>query len=151
MKARLLLAVMRAVSKLFGGTACVPVDFPGKPIPASRPRVTRQGRAYYAKTYRNWRRSAQQRLTGASLPAEPMTGPIGVVMEIVYPYPKSGTHREWPQGDNDNYEKASWDVATQAGVIQDDDQIVANLTVKRYTERQEQEGVFLWFYQLPFN
>lgn len=125
----------------------IQVDIDTKPVPASRPRVSKWG-TYYAKTYRNWRDEAHKLLQEARSKHEPDTGPLLVFTEIVYPRPKS-TKRAYPHGDNDNYEKAAWDVITRdERWWNDDDQIVLNVTTKRYTDKQETPGTRLHIFEL---
>ena len=121
-----------------------------KPVPASRPRVSKWG-TYYAKTYRRWRDQAAILLREARCGPEPLSGPLAVLTEIVSPKART-SKRHWPQGDNDNYEKAIWDVITnQNRFWGDDDQIVFNATWKRYAKANETPGVRLHVYQLEDN
>lgn len=61
-------------------------------------------------------------------------------MVVVVKKPKT-TKRDRPRGDLDNYEKGVWDAITSAGHWwADDDQIVENVTRKRWAEPDEPEG-----------
>lgn len=137
--------LLRAARRMSSAPLNVEIDT--KPVPASRPRVSKWG-TYYAKTYRNWRDEASKLLQLARAEVEPRQGPLMVFTEIVYPRPKT-TKRTYPQGDNDNYEKAAWDVITRdERWWNDDDQIVLNVTLKRYTEPNETPGTRLHIFSL---
>lgn len=110
----------------------VQVRIPLQPVPASRPRVSRWG-TYYAKTYKTWIQQADQLVNAAK---SPMRGALHVTTEIVSARPKT-SERQWPRGDNDNYEKAAWDLLTKKGYWEDDDQIVSNSTIKRFALKNE--------------
>lgn len=70
-----------------------------------------------------------------------LSGPVAVLTELVVKKPRT-TKRSYPQGDNDNYEKAVWDSITRCKAVwDDDDQILLNVTVKRYTENNEEPHV----------
>lgn len=109
---------------------------PLNPVPASRPRVTKWG-VHYLKTYATWKKQAVLYLPdGRRPPFE--HGPLAVYCEFVVKKAKT-TKRSWPIGDNDNYEKATWDAITSCGSVwTDDDQIVWNLSHKRYITTGEQ-------------
>lgn len=115
------------------------VWIPVKPVPASRPRVSRNG-THYSPTYETWRRQARQVLK-RFFQEFPLENPLFVITEVICPKPKS-TRREYPRGDTDNFEKAVWDSITSSHAIwADDDQIVGNLTWKRYAGVGEEHGV----------
>lgn len=119
-------------------------EIPGKPVPASRPRVTRWG-TYYAKTYKNWREAAHSALEEVKTK---FSGQIAVLTQVVAPRPKT-TKRSYPNGDIDNYEKAAWDAVTKcSSAWDDDDQITVALTTKRYAEGDEDTGIFLTIYEI---
>lgn len=105
------------------------------PLPASRPKFTsnangKGGRAYVAGRYAGFKATMEKILQDYALP--PMEGPLGVET-LLYCKRARTTKRLWPQGDNDNYEKAAWD-ALNGTVWVDDDQIVYNQTRKIYSE-----------------
>jgi Holliday junction resolvase RusA-like endonuclease len=57
------------------------------------------------------------------------------------------TKRTYPRGDNDNYEKAIWDAVTKnKAAWNDDDQIILNITHKRYTDNPSEAGFYLHIY-----
>lgn len=130
--------------RIFDGYEEKQVDIPGKPVPASRPRVTRWG-TYYSKTYTAWRNEA------ASVLREALTkfdGQLAVLTEVVAPRPKT-TKLRAPRGDIDNFEKAAWDAVTSSGAAwRDDAQIVATVTTKRYAEDGEKVGIFMTIYEI---
>lgn len=105
----------------------VTVRIPLQPVPASRPRVSRWG-TYYGKTYKTWMEQAERLVSEAK---RPFGGALHVETEIVCARPKTSA-RLWPRGDNDNYEKAAFDLLTRKGYWYDDDQIVTNKTTKRF-------------------
>lgn len=121
------------------------VELITKPVPASRPRVSKWG-TYYGKNYETFRKEAERLLAGVR--AAGLTGPLAVLMEVVIA-PPSSTKRSYPRGDNDNYEKAVWDSITKSGrVWGDDDQIVLNVTHKRFAKRGEKAGIYLTIIEL---
>jgi Holliday junction resolvase RusA-like endonuclease len=94
---------------------------PGKPVPASRPRVAR-GHAYYAPKYQVWKEAAAWLVRSAG---KPMAGPVKVTLQLlsdqmvieVVP----GPHRPaglW--GDIDNLAKSALDALVAGGVLEDD-------------------------------
>lgn len=138
--------VFAATRRALGGSS-FNLLFPLRPVPASRPRVGRWG-TYYLKTYNTWRREAQAFLRDAKSPPNALSGPLAIITEVIYPRPQRIT-RWWPRGDTDNYEKATWDSITSAKKFwADDDQIVLNLTTKRYAKRLEAPGVQVEVWEL---
>lgn len=120
------------------------VSVPTKPVPASRPRVSKWG-TYYGKNYTAFRKEAEKMLADAN---ESSSAPLAVVTEIVVEKPKT-SKRSYPRGDNDNYEKAIWDSITQCpGIWEDDDQIILNTTIKRFALKDEHPGFYLTIYKL---
>lgn len=102
-------------------TATFEFTLPIVPVPASRPRVTRQGRVYYGKNYTKFRKSAGEFIDDCTtVPASPFEGILVVGAVFYCPKPKT-TKRVLPRGDIDNYLK-TLDVFN--GVLWvDDDQI----------------------------
>lgn len=103
-----------------------------RPVPASRPRVTRWG-TYYSKTYKDWMAAAD-----AALPEATVTYslPVHVRLTIVCHRPKS-TKLLTPRGDIDNYEKAIYDALTKKNYWTDDTLIQSHRVLKRYAEAGE--------------
>ena len=122
------------------------LTIPLNPVPASRPRVGKWG-VHYLKTYATWKKQAVLYLPeGWTAPFA--DGPLAVYSEFIVKKAKT-TKRHWPIGDNDNYEKAAWDAVTQCeSVWKDDDQIVYNLSHKRYITEGEQPRTELLIVQL---
>lgn len=109
---------------------------PLNPVPASRPRVGRWG-VHYLKTYSTWMNQVALTLPKGDV-HYPKETALAVMTEFVVKKPKT-TKKLWPRGDNDNYEKAAWDAITKCQAIwDDDDQIILNLTVKRFTKLTEE-------------
>ena len=130
---------LASLKRVFKGCLKDTLWVPVKPVPASRPKVTRFG-THYSDTYERFRRDA-----GLALEKhwrdQPQEGPLAVITEIVCLKPQR-TYRVFPRGDNDNFEKAAWDVITRAQAIwQDDDQIILNTTWKRYADKGEKPGI----------
>ena len=89
----------------------VRIEIPGKPVPASRPRVT-NGRAYYRPAYQTWRSGAL--LVARSLyKGEPLDGPCSL---SVWFYGADKT------ADADNVLKAASDLVQSAGIVANDRQ-----------------------------
>ena len=70
---------------------------------------------------------------------EAKSADIMVALEVIIQRPKT-TKRVRPGGDNDNYEKGIWDALTKAGWWNDDEQVVENRTLKRWTREGETPG-----------
>jgi len=108
-----------------------------KPVPASRPRVSKWG-TYYAKTYETFRKDATVALN--SFDGVPTDRPVIVWIEVVVEKPKTGKLL-LPKGDVDNYAKGPLDVFTKAQKFwADDDQVVGLSVFKRYAQPGEQQG-----------
>ena len=124
-------------------------DAPIKPRPKPSIKMAKGGRVkYYPKPYRDWRTQMSRWLADCYSEAARLDGPVAVLMEVVAKRPQK-THRFWPTGDNDNYEKATYDAITQSQRFwDDDDQVVINLTTKRYARPNEQFGTRVWIYKL---
>lgn len=94
------------------------VTIPGAPVPASRPRVTRNG-TYNAPRYKQWLSDASWWLRAGAidqLGAVPMwTEPVSVTLTFC------GARKN---ADIDNLQKGVFDAMQQAGVIVDDKQVI---------------------------
>lgn len=120
---------------------------PVKPVPASRPRISKYGN-YYNKTYTDFRREVYQYLKNIKNKFEDTTARFRIDLELICYRPKKPS-KMYPRGDNDNYEKAYYDSITYAGIAWDDDvQIVSNTTSKRYQEEGEDYGAKITITQL---
>lgn len=136
---------LKALHRVFHSRPRTDVELPLKPVPASRPRVTRWG-TYYGKNYTKFRDEAADLLKEAREGGA--KGPLAVFMTLACPKPKT-SQRLFPRGDNDNYEKAVWDSITKCpGFWEDDDQIIFNVTHKRFVEKNEEPSVTLAIYEL---
>ena len=98
-----------------------------KPVPASRPRVSKWG-TYYGKTYKAFRKAMHEALSGFE--DDPMTGSLHVEVTFFCLEPKKPT-KLWPRGDIDNYVKALFD-SFNGKVWGDDDQVVTVVAHKVY-------------------
>lgn len=111
------------------------------PSPTHRPRVTRQGWTYYAKSYQAYMKDCLQQFSQQA-PKEPLQGQLGATVEVIVTKPKT-TKLAAPRGDVDNYSKACLDAATKARVWGDDTQLVCVGITKRWAEPGEEAGVVL--------
>lgn len=112
-----------------------------EPVPAARPRVTRQGWSYYPKRYKDFKALLAAAILKIVQPKKPKEKPCDVVVEIVAPRPGS-TKLPFPKPDVDNYFKAVTDAAT--GAVWVDDWQIENASVsKRWTNKGEDAHVRL--------
>ena len=86
------------------------VEFPGKPVPQPRPRITRQGGKYYPKQYNAVRQALV--LTFKQAHKGP---PLGCLMRL-----EVGLAGARANSDLSNHLKSIEDALVQAGVIADD-------------------------------
>ena len=106
------------------------VWIPVEPVPASRPRVTRQGRVYYGKRYTAFRKQVETLKDASTLPdIFPLSGWLTMFASFYLPSPKK-TNRLAPRGDVDNYFKTL--DSFNRFLWFDDDQIVCSGTTKQY-------------------
>ena len=121
-----------------------PITLEVNPVPASRPRVTRWG-AYYGKNYTAWRKEAEKLIEESKTQTDK---PLAVTVEHFVHRPKT-TKRVSPRGDIDNYLKAPLDAITSHGKHwKDDDQIVAELSIKRFVEPEETPKTVVYIYEI---
>lgn len=106
---------------------------PVEPVPASRPRVSARGIAYYAGPYKAFQKTLHQLLPPA---AEPLKGELLVEVHCVC---KSIAKSKFttPMGDVDNFAKSYLDALTSRGYYLDDRQIVDLHVTKRFPRRGE--------------
>ena len=117
------------------------------PVPtkaSARTRATCRGRfaqVYTDPGYRKWLEEVVPLLKSErpDLTDEAKSADIMVALEVIIQRPKT-TKRVRPGGDNDNYEKGIWDALTKAGWWNDDEQVVENRTLKRWTREGETPG-----------
>lgn len=93
------------------------------PVPASRPRISRRGFAYYGKTYEKFRREAKAALGAMRKPKGcPLSGALLVKIRFFCRTPKKPSN-PWPLGDIDNHVKSILD-ALNGWAWDDDTQIM---------------------------
>ncbi|MAD98990.1 MAG: hypothetical protein Unbinned200contig1002_44 [Prokaryotic dsDNA virus sp.] len=112
-----------------------------RPVPASRPRVSRYG-TYYGKNYTEFRKSLYAVLKKIKDKFPPSaTGEFLVELEFICKKPKKPSN-PYPRGDIDNYVKGVLDGFTYAGMFWEDDiQVVELCASKRYQEEGEDYGI----------
>lgn len=113
---------------------------PGKPMPAPRPRMSKNGHSYNPRNYSDWSAIAQKVL---QVRGEPLQGPLMVALDVVGERPKK-TVLQAPRGDVDNFTKAVLDACTKARAWLDDSQVMALLVRKRWGDPGEEPGVNIW-------
>lgn len=102
------------------------------PTPASRPRVSRKGFAYYGKTYERYRREAKAALGAVKKPKGcPLCGPLKVKIAFYCRSPKKPSNT-WPIGDIDNHIKSILD-SLNGWAWEDDVQIMWIEASKQYS------------------
>ena len=112
---------------------------PIKPVPASRPRVTKWG-TYYTKTYKEYKVAAEK-----AIPVHrgvPLTAELGATIEFVCHRPKQ-TKLVSPRGDIDNHIKAIFDAVVgtkkQPKLYIVDDELISHVDARmRYAEPDEE-------------
>jgi Holliday junction resolvase RusA-like endonuclease len=103
-----------------------------EPTPASRPRISRKGFAYYGKTYENYRKEAKAALGAIKKPKGcPLSGPLKVKVTFFCRSPKKITSL-FPLGDIDNHVKSILDSLNEWAWL-DDRQIMTLEARKCYS------------------
>lgn len=116
-----------------------------KPVPASRPRVTRWG-TYYLKTYKTYKDEAH-----AAIPVcteDTLTCELGATIEFICYRPKT-TKMVSPRGDIDNHMKAIFDACVGTAKTKNvpcklkgyivDDELISHVTASmRYATKDEE-------------
>ena len=100
-----------------------------KPIAASRPRIPRYGKPYFAKTYKTWRDVADSIVPEYT--EKPLDFPVKV--EVLFAIPRARTSKLIvPMGDGDNFEKALYDMLQRKQYLLDDKWITTGTWRKRF-------------------
>jgi len=116
-----------------------------KPVPASRPRVTRWG-TYYLKTYKAYKDEAHGAIPVCT--EQTLTCELGATVEFICYRPKSTTLVS-PRGDIDNHLKAIFDAVVGHAATKNrpcglkkymkDDEIISHVDARmRYAEPNEE-------------
>jgi len=100
-----------------------------KPIAASRPRIPRFGKPYFAKTYKTWRDTAHDIVPEYT--ETPIDYPVKV--NVLFAIPRARTSKLLvPMGDGDNFEKALFDLIQRKKYLSDDKWITTGTWRKRF-------------------
>lgn len=129
------------VAAQYRKTPAVSVRLPVKPSAASRPRVTRQGWAYYAKPYKTFLKEAKKRIP-EDVASALLDSPLLVFCTCVAQRPKT-TKLPFPKPDIDNYAKGPLDVFTKSNVWVDDWLVEHLVASKRWSDEDTSEGVYI--------
>ena len=125
------------------------IVLPLEPVPATRPRVTGRGIAYYPKRHSDYKKAAIKHLEKHYDTNDQFDGPCEVQMTVVCPRPKAGKYSYPIRGDVDNLAKLPLDCLSSARpdgdgkdgrriAWLDDRQIVKLGIVKRYPVDDEE-------------
>lgn len=129
-------------------TSTFKLFIPVKPVPASRPRISRYGN-YYPKGYTDFRKLVYKFLHAfkSKHKANP-DAEFKVTLEVICKKPKKPSNN-YPRGDVDNYAKAYLDSITYAQIAWGDDIQIVDLHVsKRYQNEGEEYGARIEIEQL---
>lgn len=113
---------------------------PVKPVPASRPRVSRWG-TYFSKNYEAFRNECYRYLSKIKRKYPQELGTFRVNILFICYKPKKPT-QDYPRGDVDNFLKGPLDAMTKVGMVWHDDMQITKLTgTKRYAKEGEGVGM----------
>lgn len=123
------------------------IFIPVKPVPASRPRVSRFG-TYFSKNYEAFRNACFNYLSKIKKKYPQTDAKFKVDIEFICHRPKKPA-QEYPRGDVDNYLKGPLDALTKVGMVWFDDTQVTDLRgTKRYAKGDEEIGMKVKIKQL---
>lgn len=115
---------------------------PVKPVPASRPRVTRFG-TYFTKTYTDFRNECYTFLKPLAKKYPATYSSYIIEIEFICRRPKNPSN-PYPLGDLDNFEKGILDCLVKTELfLKDDIQIIKLIATKRYQKLDEAFGMRL--------
>ena len=121
----------------------------GSPIAATRARVTKRG-AYLPKKYQQGKEAVVAIMRAQLITMnikEPYSGPVSVSLTFIHKrpqrFPKKHTGRilKTTRPDIDNLAKTYLDAATQAGIWNDDNQVVSLILTDMYCDKHEEPHV----------
>jgi Holliday junction resolvase RusA-like endonuclease len=120
---------------------------PVKPVPASRPRVSRWG-TYFSKNYEDFRNQCHNFLSKIKKDYPQEEGTFKVQVLFICQRPANPANK-YPRGDVDNFLKGPLDALTKVGMFWFDDiQITRLIGIKRYAKAKEQVGMKITIYKL---
>lgn len=123
---------------------------PGIPQPqGSKQAFVRGKRAVLVESNKKlpaWRKLVTEKLEAANVSCTPLEGAVALDVMFFIPRPKSVT-REFPsvKPDLDKYIRSIGDSATDAGVVNDDSQIVEIVAYKVYADNELPAGALVTF------
>lgn len=121
---------------------------PGIPQPqGSKQAFVRGKRAVLVESNKKlpaWRKLVTEKLEEANVSCAPLEGAVALDVMFFIPRPKSVT-REYPsvKPDLDKYIRSIGDSATDAGVVNDDSQIVEIVAYKCYADAEQPAGALV--------
>lgn len=123
---------------------------PGIPQPqGSKAAFQRAGKIVMVESNKKlpaWRKLVTEKLEAANVSCTPLEGAVALDVMFFMPKPKSVT-RKWPsvKPDLDKLCRSIGDSATDAGVVNDDSQIVEIVAYKCYADAEQPAGALVTF------